>query len=576
MSLAGCGKHAGTIYFYSSGNRFETFYDDSYFYLDNKVYSQEIALASQASATASINANKDYSKKCEYLVDLWQKEGFSSIYINDGFKEKPTLDSIGFGIAHKRIGDFNLITVTIRSGEYESEWASNFTVGNSGNAAGFNNSAIIVANELNSYINSGNFAGHTKFWLNGYSRGGAVTNLVAASILDSINDGTFNSSIITTKDDIYAYCFEPPNPALISIETAKSDLYKGIHNLINFNDLVTMVLPSEWGMHRYGQSHFYPDRLTDINFDAKERKKMVSNYHFMEGAQYFADYAVDDWKFYDAGKEATEAQNLPRESLHPSLGRFAHNLIKTLTGFTVTREMFSGYENGVRNIVAAVNGYNPDIEGIEISKSVFMDILFSYSLIQTLFSELQEKDYGGFANDVEYVFYAMFNVNKENIDAIQQLYNDVYYLILFTVPAFDKRADLMHQLFSRDNLLILTSTHYPELNYSFLSSADTRLYGNDAVHLNDGTYQILHIKTPSYINIYERTLNKTVFSYSNGQMVSDTLSAEKLADGSIDIYMPKNGQYAYHIESDDISLINVDEYNNETLLQENMPKRGSF
>lgn len=59
-------------------------------------------------------------------------------------------------------------------------------------------------------------------------------------------------------------------------------------------------------------------------------------------------------------------------------------------------------------------------------------------------------------------------------------------------------------------------------------------------------------------------------------MSSDTLSVEKFADGSIDIYMPKNGQYEYNIESKDIYLSNIDEYNRETLIKESMPSSGNF
>ena len=143
-------------------------------------------------------------------------------------------------------------------------------------------------------------------------------------------------------------------------------------------------------------------------------------------------------------------------------------------------------------------------------------------------------------------------------------------------PAISSRPDIMHQLFSRDNMLILTSTHALELNYSFLRSHDTRLHGKRACKLNDGSYYILRIKTPRTVSIYEKTLKKIVFTYSGSSMISNTLAAEKMYDGSIDIYMPKNGQYQYVIDSDDIKLINVDEYNNEAVIKDSMSKTGQF
>ena len=574
LALVGCSRSPETISFGSSAGEFETLYDDAYFRLDNKPYHQEIALASFASAMASINEDVDYASRSAHLVDLWEKEGFKDIYINHDYSVKPRMDSIGFGIASKRIDRFNLVTVTIRSGGYDAEWASNFTVGESGNSYGFDSSASTVYMHLNEYILSHALTGRTKFWINGFSRGGAVANLLAGKILEHIADGDTVGKISWSKEDVYAYCFEAPCGANVSQEVAKSDLYQGIHNVVNFNDLVPMILPYEWNMVRYGHNHYYPDRLTDIHYDAKERKKMVSDYHFGHNAHTLPAYEVDDWKFYDPGAEATAERNLPRESIHPSLGRFQRAVIQELADYTLTRAWYTQFEEGIRNVFGTIYGYNPDIEGIDISKQLFVDILFSYSFVQTMFIELQQQDIGGFASDVEYLFYMIFNANPDNIAAIRKLYDDIYFLILFLAPGLVTRADLMHQFFSRDNLMILGSTHATELNYSFLRSADERLNGKDACKLNDGSYYILHIKTPSSVSIYESTLNKNVFSYKGESMSSDTLSAEKLADGSIDIYLPKNGCYEYHIESSSISLTNVDEYGGKTPVHDSLPKTG--
>ena len=576
LALAGCNSNSKSVSFKLNDERFETLYDDSYFLLDNKEYHQEIAYASLASAMATVNNKKeDYSVRSANLVDLWKSEDFSNIYISDAYKVKPTLDSVGYGIASKRIGDFNLVAIALRSGAYEAEWASNFTVGDEGNAAGFQNSANLVLEGLKEYVATYGVKGHTKFWISGYSRGGGVANLLAGTILKSIESGTFLEGVTSTKEDIYAYCFEPPSGANLPLKTVRSELYYGIHNVVNFNDVVPMVYPSTWEFYRFGQNHYYPDRITDINFDAKARRIMVGDYHFADNAKDHPKYRVDEWKFYDPGKEEAEWTNCPRESLHPSLGRFAQNLIKTLT-YILGRYIWSGQEEGVRNIFATIHGYNPDVEGISISPSVFFDLLFSYSFLQTLFSEIIEKDYMAFVEDLEYAFLLLFNANSKNFEAIHKLYEDIFYLLLYAVPTLSMRPDIVHQLFSRDNLLMLTSTHLAELNYPFLKSCDTRFHGEEACQLNDGSYYILHISEPTSISIYEKTLEKNVFSYQDGKMSSDTLSAEKFANGDIDIYMPKNGQYEYDIQAEEIFLINVDEYNNETLVDESMPASGTF
>ena len=576
LSLAGCGSKPHRIIFRQNHDEFETFYDDSYFLLDNQYYHQEIAVASFASAMASIDNNDDYPYRSSNLVDLWTQENFKNIYINDLYKVKPTLDSVGFGIASKRINNFNLVAVTIRSGAYDAEWGSNLTGGESGNAKGFQDSADIAFDGLQEYLSTYQLSGHTKFWLSGYSRGGSITNLLAGKILQNIDKGTFNEHISTTIADVYAYCFEPQNAAETTIEEAKSEKYQGIHNLCNFNDMLTMIYPTVWGMVKYGHCHYYPDRLTDIRFNASERKKMISNYHYARNSYKFPDYRVDDWKFYSVINDYSEALNTPVESLYPSMGRFAQNLIYTIMVSGWDRATYVMVQEGIRNVFATIYGYNPNIEGIEISDAVFMDILFSYSIIQTLFAELQEKNIGDFTADFENILYILFNANKDNIDAIHDLYLGIRFAIYNIFGPTTFRPDLMHQLFSRDNLLIMVSTHATELNYSFLKSCDARLYGKDACHLNDGTYYILRASKPTSISIYEKTLGKNVFSLTNGVMYSDTLSAEKMYDGSIDIYMPKNGQYQYQIESDDIQLINVDEFNNQTVVMDEMPKTGQF
>ena len=573
--LTSCGKTKGEYTFICAEHSFTTYYEDKYFTLDNRYYHEEIALASYASAMASNTTDGDYSEKSNHLTRLWKRQGFTNIFVNNSFKEKPTLDSIGVGFASKKIDDFNLIAITIRSGEYGAEWGSNLTVGPAGHSAGFKNSSDIVLNELANYLVNNNFTGHTKFWLSGYSRGGSVINLAAATMLDQIEADSFYPAISTSVHDIYAYCFEPPSCAGVEKEEASKDIYKCIHNIMNYNDIIPLVPPFDWGLIRYGQSYFYPDRILDINFNATERRKLVSNYHFTNGAQDFPDYTIDDWNFYDPGPEAAEEKNLPRESIFPSQGRFAHGLVHQLFGTGLSRDQYYvGVEKVIRDIVATFFGYNPDVKEVELGSDVFIDLLFSYSLVQNIVSDLFMEDFYGFTKDIQLFLYLLFDVDENNIEIINELFSSVQAFLLFIGIFLNYRPDYMLQLFSRNNMLGLIFPHSCELNYSFLKSCDRRIYGNDACKLNDGTYQILHIKTPSSVTIYENTLKKNVFSYTDGKMSSDTLSAEKMHDGSIDIYLPKNGDYIYKIESEDISLSNVDEYGTEEIVYQTMSKEG--
>ena len=60
-------------------------------------------------------------------------------------------------------------------------------------------------------------------------------------------------------------------------------------------------------------------------------------------------------------------------------------------------------------------------------------------------------------------------------------------------------------------------------------------------------------------------------------MISDHVSAEKLADGSLDIYLPKNGEYEYICNSDGINLAEVDPVAGESLTSvTSLPQSGEF
>ena len=574
LILTSCKTEPSKMTFKCGSMNYETYYKDSYFELDNREYHQELAVASFASVMSGNDSGKDYKIRGTNLINLWKKEGFKNIYINEAYKLKPTTDSVGLGIAYKKIKDFNLVTMTIRSYSYEAEWASNFTVGATGHSKGFYDSSCYALEELQNYITTNNIQGKTKFWLIGYSRGGAITNLAAAQILDKVNENNyFMEGVNTTVYDVYAYCVEPPAGACTTYEDARSDLYSCIQNFFNFNDLVPMILDKAWGFVHYGQCHYFPDRITDIYFNSTERKKLVSNYHFMPQAHELTEYKIDEWKFYDAGEEDTKEKNLPRETIYPSQGLFARRFSHEVFNGFITREFYTGFEPAIRNLFATVFGLNKDIKEISISGTLLLDAILSYPLVQTVISELRNSDYGGFATDIEYIFFMIFD---GDIEAVKALYDDLFYFLLFIAPSFTSRKDILLQFLSRDNLLNLVAPHYTDLNYSFLLSCDTRLYGNKACKLNDGTYRVLEIQTPDTVSIYESHLKKNIFTYKNGKMSSDTVSAEKLSDGSIRVYLPKNGSYQYTVTSSLIKLYNVNEYGEETLIHGSLDNHGTI
>lgn len=545
FTVVGCSSK-DKISFQSDSFTFTTYYRDSYFLLDNKEVHEEIALASHAMALSTFNNNPDYSKRMDNLKDLWSKERFTNMYFSDSYYVEPGTDTIGFGISSKQIKDFTLIAIAVRGGDYGGEWTSNFTIGETGDAQGFDEASNTVLEGIDKYIDRYKVSGHIKIWISGYSRAAITSNMTAGKLLNRINHNKYDNDIISyTSDDIYAYCFEPPMGVCIPQTEATSDLYHGIHNFLNYNDFVPLVAPSEWGFTRYGTDHYYPDRLNDIYFDESEREKIISLYHFTYGASNFSEYTVDKWKFFNVGEEKAKDDNLPVNSVHPSQGRFSRALIHEIAtrGFEDRDFYYNRLQSGIRGLLSAAFGLNENIEKINMANLV--DIIFEYDFIRNLFLEMESGESEEFAVDMEMLFLQIFGANEKNIDTVKQLFTDNFFFFYRLPQSFKVRKDILAQLLYRDNALGIAIGHMPELSYTLLSACDTRVMGKKACKLNDGTYQTLHISEPKNFSLLEKNLKKEVFTYKDGLMISNHLSAEQYYDGSIDIYLPKNGEYEY-------------------------------
>lgn len=210
------------------------YYSDDYFKQSGKTYNEHLLGMSYSFALSTFEI-----RGAEYSKALLKEIGFKDISVTD-MVEKPTLDTIGTVIAHKKVDGKNLIAVTIRGEKYDSEWGNNFIVGKSGNAKGFDDTSIKVRDRIINYIES-NHLTNNKIWIVGYSRAGAVADLTGVYINNNLN--TFS----TTADDLYIYTYEAPAASL------DETVYENIYTIRNKNDLIPMVYPVEWNFHTNGQ-----------------------------------------------------------------------------------------------------------------------------------------------------------------------------------------------------------------------------------------------------------------------------------------------------------------------------------
>ena len=153
-----------------------------------------------------------------------------------------TEDTYGYTMAYKRYDNYDLIAMSFRGFDYGAEWSNNFELGKTGNHNGFEARAQQAFTELlfecRSYIPAPE---RIKIWLTGYSRGGALANMVAQKMLSMENP-------LVAREDMFVYTFEAPQ----GLDENNAGDYENVHNLVNSADLVTYVAPQEYGLYRCG------------------------------------------------------------------------------------------------------------------------------------------------------------------------------------------------------------------------------------------------------------------------------------------------------------------------------------
>ena len=239
-------------------------YSDDYFSGSSKVYHQDLALMSLKLAMSAFNrVNASYRKEDvgKNVYDLLTKLEFQDINI-DAYEGKPTRESVGYAIGHKRIlvndQEYTLIALALRGANYEVEWADNFCVLSDSEHQGFAVPAEKVKEGLLSYIREHAAGENIKLWVTGYSRAGAISNQLAGTLDRALYEGSSSLNLGANLDiaNFYVYTFETPRPT--ALDVAKTEKWSNIHNIVNPIDLVPKVAPATWEYDRYGITYYLP------------------------------------------------------------------------------------------------------------------------------------------------------------------------------------------------------------------------------------------------------------------------------------------------------------------------------
>lgn len=172
---------------------------------------------------------------------------------------KPGADTIGYAFGERQISETeSVIVCVVRGGNYKQEWASNFTVGHDPLHKGFTDAATVVSGALKDYILAMPEGKKVSVWISGFSRGAAVTNMTAYFLDNAAEKGELGA---VKPENIYAFCFEAPQPSREANPGDEQALYRNIFSFVNEIDPVTKVAPSAWGYKRYGVTFFLPSLL---------------------------------------------------------------------------------------------------------------------------------------------------------------------------------------------------------------------------------------------------------------------------------------------------------------------------
>ena len=249
-------------------------YSDAFFLQPDDQYNHQLAQASLGLAVASTR-HKDKPQEQEYdLVNLLERMGFSA-FDTASYRTLPTPVSIGYGFAQKQIGGATVVACVVCGGNYGLEWASNLTIGETIRSEGFGVSGGKVQEALKAYLDAHPSGNPLKLWITGYSRGGAVANVLAA---DCTASGEYES--------VYAYTFATPRT------TREPIAYPNIFNIIQKEDIVPKVPLYDWGYERYGIDRYLVSPLTDADC-AAVMERTAENYRRMAGSEMVTNPEID-------------------------------------------------------------------------------------------------------------------------------------------------------------------------------------------------------------------------------------------------------------------------------------------
>lgn len=527
------------------------YYSDNYFAASPYEYNQSLATMSVCFSMSAFGSGDQtrYANKSVNARNLLKSIGVAedAIDTNQWFRLRPETDSIGVVSGNKPItvnGEtYTLIPVAVRGGGYGREWASNFTIGETGQHDGFDTAKNHILDYLTSYIRKQNITGPVKFWVTGFSRAAAVANLLAGA-LDQGYD--FGAEITYGPEDVYAYCFEPPAGAL-SEQTRNQAVYYNIFNIINQSDPVPFVAPSGMGFGRYGMDRYLPSAQSSSNY-LTERAAMLRIYRAMGDAD---SYSVDNFRMQKLGFGnllSGEKSVLEEDTKNNySQGVYLSNYVAMLTKEFIKdrRNYVEQYQDGIREVCSVMFGISD-----EDQKVIFQSLQRQFTehwpeVVSAYFNPLTPND-EAFSIVSDWIVTAVDEAGVTDYDepvlrgagaALSEL------LVNVLVRHPNDAATLMV------NLPGIVESHAVRLCFAWMMSMDENYRRGAELSFNQGNYRIVRVNCDVDVSVRDE----------NGEIVAQIVneSPQDIRGSSIISAINENGEKIVILPADTAYQVSV-------------------